>query len=168
MNNLKQISLGLLNFEDQHHTFTPAFMADKNDKPLLSWRMLILPFLEENELFNQFKLDEPWDSDNNKKLIEKMPRVYAAPESKAAAEFKTVYLGVRRKLGHSRVFKARSSLRLPTALRERLPSSKPPTIKRSSGPSPMISNPMRKTRLPASSAYALADFWPRLPMDMCR
>ena len=38
MNNLKQISLGLLNFEDQHHTFPPAFMADKNDKPLLSWR----------------------------------------------------------------------------------------------------------------------------------
>ena len=95
MNNLKQISLGLLNFEDQHRTFTPAFMADKNDKPLLSSRVLILPFLEENELFNQFKLDEPWDSENNKKLIEKMPRVYAAPESKAAAEFKTVYLGVR-------------------------------------------------------------------------
>ena len=95
MNNLKQLSLALLNFEAAEKSFPPAFDSDKDGKPLLSWRVLMLPYLGEQQLFNQFKLDEPWDSENNKKLIAQMPRIFAAPESKAAAEFKTVYLGVR-------------------------------------------------------------------------
>ena len=41
--------------------------------------MAILPFIEEGQLYNQFKLDEPWDSPNNKKLLAKMPKVYASP-----------------------------------------------------------------------------------------
>jgi hypothetical protein len=45
----------------------------------LSWRVHILPFLKEDELYKQFKLDEPWDGENNKKLIEKMPKVYSSP-----------------------------------------------------------------------------------------
>ena len=42
-------------------------------KPLLSWRVHLLPFLEENELYEQFKLDEPWDSPHNIKLLDQMP-----------------------------------------------------------------------------------------------
>ena len=57
--------------------------------------MAILPFIGEEELASQFKLDEPWDSENNKKLIERMPEGFKAPGSKASAEFKTVYLSVR-------------------------------------------------------------------------
>jgi hypothetical protein len=51
----------------------------------LSWRVQILPFLEEDTLYKQFKLDEPWDSDHNKKLVEKMPKVYAPVRVKAKA-----------------------------------------------------------------------------------
>jgi Protein of unknown function (DUF1559) len=95
MNNLKQISLALLNFESAEKSFPPAFDSNKDGKPLLSWRVLMLPYIGEQQLYNQFHLDEPWDSENNKKLIAQMPRVFAASGSKAAAEFKTVYLGVR-------------------------------------------------------------------------
>ena len=57
----------------------------KDGRPLLSWRVQILPFLDDDELtklYKEFKLDEPWDSDHNKKLIAKMPNVYALPGAK--------------------------------------------------------------------------------------
>ena len=78
-NNLKQIVLALHNYHDAMGAFPPAAVVDKKGKPMLSWRVLILPYVEEEALYKQFKLDEPWDSENNKKLIEKMPRVYAMP-----------------------------------------------------------------------------------------
>ncbi len=53
-------------------------------KPLLSWRVALLPYLDQEALYKQFKLDEAWDSEHNKKLIEKMPRVFAMPGSAAA------------------------------------------------------------------------------------
>ncbi len=78
-NNLKQIILALLNYEDAKHHFPARANFDAAGKPLLSWRVHILPFLEEEELYKQFHLDEPWDSDHNKKLIDKMPAVYQHP-----------------------------------------------------------------------------------------
>ncbi|MCI0699689.1 MAG: DUF1559 domain-containing protein, partial [Planctomycetia bacterium] len=47
-----------------------------NEKPLLSWRVAILPYIEQDNLYKQFKMNEPWDSAHNKKLIEKMPDIY--------------------------------------------------------------------------------------------
>jgi hypothetical protein len=94
-NNLKQISLGILNYESVGNALPPAFKADKNGKPLLSWRVLILPYIEENGLYEQFHLDEPWDSEHNKKLLDKMPDVYKNPNSRVSAEGKTNYLTVR-------------------------------------------------------------------------
>ena len=78
-NNLKQIGLAMHNYHDANNAFPPAAVCDKAGKPLLSWRVLILPYLEEEALFKQFKLDEPWDSANNKKLLAKMPKIYAVP-----------------------------------------------------------------------------------------
>jgi hypothetical protein len=77
-NNLKQIALAFHNAQSAYNAF-PTGIADKNGKIGLSWRVAILPFVEQGELFRQFKLDEPWDSENNKKLIAKMPAVYAVP-----------------------------------------------------------------------------------------
>jgi hypothetical protein len=94
MNNLKQIALGLLNHHDAQRSFPASFTNDKAGKPGLSWRVHILPYLGEDALYKQFKLDEAWDSDANKALIAKMPKVYAAPGGKAG-EGKTNYLGVR-------------------------------------------------------------------------
>src|SRR5579872_2102693 len=55
----------------------PAASRDKDGHPLLSWRVLLLPYLEEGELYKQFHLDEPWDSEHNLALLPRMPRTYA-------------------------------------------------------------------------------------------
>ncbi len=97
INNLKHIGLAMNNYLSTHETFPPAFRADKNQKALLSWRVLILPFIEEQSLYNEFHLDEAWDSPHNKALIARMPKVYASPFASRSlvAEGKTVYLTPR-------------------------------------------------------------------------
>jgi hypothetical protein len=69
-NNLKMVILAMHNYHDTHRSLPPG------GEGKLSWRVRILPFIEQNALYNQFKLDEPWDSEHNKKLIDKMPEVY--------------------------------------------------------------------------------------------
>lgn len=97
VNNLKQIALAMHNYHSANNAFPPAFVASKDGKPLLSWRVLILPYVDQKELFDQFHLDEAWDSPHNKPLIAKMPKVYTCPSgSKAVAgEWKTTYLTPR-------------------------------------------------------------------------
>ncbi len=87
--NLKMIVLAIHNYNDTYGK-SPTNVLSKDNKPILSWRVQILPFIEHNELYKQFKLDEPWDSDNNKPLIEKMPKLYAPIRVKADAG-KTFY-----------------------------------------------------------------------------
>jgi hypothetical protein len=89
-NNLKQIGLASHNFLSVNNTF-PADIKSKDGKPLLSWRVAILPYIEEGELYKQFHQDEPWDSEHNKKLIEKMPKIYRTPAQKVGGG-KTCYL----------------------------------------------------------------------------
>jgi prepilin-type processing-associated H-X9-DG protein len=96
--NLLQIGLAMHNHLFSHNNVFPAaFVADKDGKPLLSWRVMILPFLDQKELFDQFHLDEPWDGPHNKPLIAKMPKVFACPNGNKAlaAEGKTTYLTPR-------------------------------------------------------------------------
>jgi Protein of unknown function (DUF1559) len=77
-NNLKQIALAMHNYVTAHEgRLPPAVVYNKEGKALYSWRVLLLPYLEQNNLFQQFKLDEPWDSEHNKKLLTRMPRVFA-------------------------------------------------------------------------------------------
>ena len=78
VNNLKQMGLAYHNFHSANNNF-PSNIADKKGKPLLSWRVAILPYLEQQALYDKFKLDEPWDSPNNKELIQYMPQVYTCP-----------------------------------------------------------------------------------------
>jgi hypothetical protein len=96
VNNLKQIALAMHMYVDPHKTFPPAYLA-KDGKPLLSWRVLILPYLEQQELYKQFNLDEPWDSEHNRALLKQMPKVYQNPASKVGGEGRTVYLTPRGK-----------------------------------------------------------------------
>jgi prepilin-type processing-associated H-X9-DG protein len=77
-NNLKQLALAMHIYHDANKAFPPA-ATSKGGKSLLSWRVQILPYIEQNDLYNEFHHDEPWDSDHNKKLIEKMPKLYASP-----------------------------------------------------------------------------------------
>jgi Protein of unknown function (DUF1559) len=77
--NLMHIGRALHNYHDAMGTF-PASIYGPDGKSLgLSWRVAILPYIEESALHNQFKMNEPWDSENNKKLLTKMPKVFAAP-----------------------------------------------------------------------------------------
>jgi hypothetical protein len=85
-NNLKQIGLAMHMYHDTMGKFPPqngvtAFNGDPNPKPLLSWRVHLLPYMEQQNLYDQFKLDEPWDSPNNKRLIAQMPKLYASPSA---------------------------------------------------------------------------------------
>jgi hypothetical protein len=78
-NNLKMIGLAFHNYHDSYNGFPAPAAFVKGKMPLLSWRVAILPFIEEAALYKQFKLDEPWDSPHNKKLIAKMPKIFAPP-----------------------------------------------------------------------------------------
>ena len=80
-NNLKHFGIALHNFHDTYDSFPAAYTVDKEGKRLLSWRVHVLPWLGEGPLHTQFHLNEPWDSDHNKKLIEKMPAVFACPSA---------------------------------------------------------------------------------------
>jgi hypothetical protein len=81
-NNLKLIGLAWHNYHDTIGHF-PCNQVSKDGKPLLSWRVQILAYLEEDQLYKQFRLDEPWDSDHNKKLIDKMPKIFGPVRAKA-------------------------------------------------------------------------------------
>ncbi len=93
-NNLKQIALALHNYHDTYEGFPPAALVDKKGKPMLSWRVLILPFVEQDALYKQFHLDEPWDSEHNKKVFEThpMPKVFELPGAAKEGEKTTHYL----------------------------------------------------------------------------
>ncbi len=97
VNNLKQIGLAMHNYHSAHGTFPPPYIAAGDGKPLLSWRVMMLPYIEQKPLYDQFHLDEPWDSPHNKALIPRMPVTYFCPSgSKAVAgEGKTTYLAPR-------------------------------------------------------------------------
>jgi prepilin-type processing-associated H-X9-DG protein len=97
-NNMRMLMLASLNYESAHMQFPPAYRVNKEGKSLLSWRVQILPFIEQNNLYEQFRHDEPWDSPNNIALLEKMPEVFRSPSSKAAPG-KTVYRGIGGKSG---------------------------------------------------------------------
>jgi len=73
INNLKQIALALHCYHDVHKTFPAASYPDEHGRPRLSWRVAILPYVQQIGLYRQFHLDEPWDSQHNKRLIERMP-----------------------------------------------------------------------------------------------
>ncbi len=79
INNIKNISLGLLNYEQANGHLPPPYVADENGKPMHSWRVLILPFTEHNDLFKAYSFDEPWDGPNNINLLSQMPTFYCCP-----------------------------------------------------------------------------------------
>ncbi len=78
-NNLKQMALAMHNYVSATNAFPKPALTDKDGKPLLSWRVAILPYIEQQGLYNRFKLDEPWDSPHNKELIKEMPPVFVCP-----------------------------------------------------------------------------------------
>jgi type II secretory pathway pseudopilin PulG len=102
LNNMKQILLALLNYEAARRSLPAYANFSPDGKPLLSWRVHLLPFMEQQVLYQQFHLDEPWDSPHNKALIPQMPAIFLDPSSgHAPTEGLTHYLGVK---GEGRYF----------------------------------------------------------------
>lgn len=85
MNRFKQIGLAYHNHAAVYNSRLEGAITSKDGKPLLSWRVALLPFLEQEALYRQFKLDEPWDSEHNKKLIGKMPAIFASTANRRLA-----------------------------------------------------------------------------------
>jgi hypothetical protein len=83
-NNLKQLALAMHAYHDAHRMM-PSAGDGRVGKGMLSWRVALLPYIENDNLHKQFRLNEPWDSPNNKKLLDLMPNVYKSPKNTAAA-----------------------------------------------------------------------------------
>ncbi len=93
VNNLKQIGLAMHSYHDANGHF-PNTILSKDGQRLLSWRVAILPYIEQKSLYEKFKRDEPWDSPHNKALLDQMPRIFACP-SRPSQPGLTPYRGFR-------------------------------------------------------------------------
>ena len=93
-NNLKQIVIALHNYHDTYGSLPPAYVADKNGRLMHSWRVLILPFLEEKALYDQYRFDEPWDGLNNRKLADRNVRLFCCPSDHPQSSTETSYVAV--------------------------------------------------------------------------
>jgi hypothetical protein len=95
-----------------HGRLPPAVVYGENAKPLYSWRVLVLPFVEQKELFDKFHLDEPWDSPHNQTLLAEMPYLYAPPPGKAG-KVPPYHTVCHVFVGKGAAFEGRQGLRLP-------------------------------------------------------
>ncbi|MBI5759862.1 MAG: DUF1559 domain-containing protein [Planctomycetales bacterium] len=76
---LKVLGLALHNYHDHFGSFPPAFVRGPDGQPWHSWRVLILPYLDQTPLYNEYDFGEPWDGPNNRKLMARMPQCFVCP-----------------------------------------------------------------------------------------
>jgi len=108
MGHLKQLALAMHTHHEDMGKFPAAYIPDKDGKPLLSWRVRILPYLGRADLYDLFRLSEPWDSEHNKKLISRMPDLLKSPGGKTPPGT-TRYLTVR---GEDTIFPGKEETRM--------------------------------------------------------
>ncbi|MCA9238210.1 MAG: DUF1559 domain-containing protein [Planctomycetales bacterium] len=93
MNHMKQIMLAILNYESTYG-YLPRDIVAEDGTPLLSWRVAILPFIEQNAMYDQIHMDEPWDSPHNSQFHMVLPSVYASNNAPAGVG-ETRFLGLK-------------------------------------------------------------------------
>lgn len=81
VNNLKQLALAMHNYADVNGKFPPAVLYGPDGKTPYSWRIALLPFLEQQSFYNRYKFDEPWDGPNNRKLLDECPAIFRHPNA---------------------------------------------------------------------------------------
>jgi hypothetical protein len=86
--------LAVANYTASEKHFPPAYLADERGRPKHSWRILLLPWLEQGDLYREYNFEEPWDGPNNRKLAARMPRVYALHGDWQPGSTTTNYLAV--------------------------------------------------------------------------
>jgi len=112
-NNLKQIMLAMHNYHDNYKTFPPAVVNDADGKPLYSWRVLLLPFLEQDHLYRQFDKDKAWDDPANLEISRQMLSIFHSPHDPELAPEGTNYFVV---IGENTAFPADKPVGLNTIL----------------------------------------------------
>ena len=93
-NNLKQIGLALLSYEQMHDTFPPAYLADENGRPLISWRTLILPHLQQANVYNMVDTSKAWDDPANADVRGIPLEVFRSPHESNPNPTLTNYLAI--------------------------------------------------------------------------
>ena len=110
-NNLKQLALAMHNYHDTYKCFPPAYIADENGNPMHSWRVLILPFVEQQALYQMYDFDQPWDSPANLRLAQTVIPAYQCPSDPTAVGPETSYVMI---VGPGTLFEGTE----PTSMRE--------------------------------------------------
>jgi hypothetical protein len=108
-NNLKQIGLALHNYHDIYKEFPPAVVTDANGTPLYSGRVLLLPFLEQANLYNQFDKSKAWDAPENAAISQQALTVFQDPANAAASRTRSDYVFV---VGPGTLFETGQKIRL--------------------------------------------------------
>src|SRR5205823_3963476 len=94
-NNLHNIALALQNYYDDHGSFPPAYIAAADGKPIHSWRVVLLPYLGQEDLYAKYSFDEPWNGPNNSKLHDRMLKIFRCPsQPEKQPRVHTSYLAV--------------------------------------------------------------------------
>lgn len=78
-NNLKQIGMALYSYHEAYGSFPPAYIADREGRPMHSWRVLLLPYLDQTPLYQEYRFDEPWNGPNNRLLASRIPSLFSCP-----------------------------------------------------------------------------------------
>jgi hypothetical protein len=102
----------MIHYHEAKGRLPPAVVYGSDGQPLYGWRVLILPYIEEDDLYKQFHLDEPWDSPHNIALLPQMPATYAPPGSKVS-KVPPHHTVCHVFVGKGAAFEGREGLRLP-------------------------------------------------------
>lgn len=80
---MKLLAVAIPDYESDYGHYPPPYIADENGVPMHSWRVLILPYLDEQQLYDQYDFTKPWDHPDNLKLADQMPSVFACHEDES-------------------------------------------------------------------------------------
>jgi prepilin-type processing-associated H-X9-DG protein len=94
VHNLTQIASAMRSYEVANGCFPPAYIADKYGKPMHSWRVLLLPYLGQQDLYDRYRFEEPWNSDNNRAITDLSIGLFQCPAQPATKEPTTNYMMV--------------------------------------------------------------------------
>jgi Protein of unknown function (DUF1559) len=87
---LNQLQLALHNYHYTFGTLPPAYVVDESGKPIHSWRVLILPYVEQKALYDQYDFGEPWNGPNNIMLLNQMPDIFRVASERPSSCFTNV------------------------------------------------------------------------------
>lgn len=93
-NNLGQLAVALCQYRAAYGVFPPAYVVDQQGRPKHSWRVLILPFINQRGLYQRYRFDEPWDGPHNRQLAKECPALFRCPADQNAPPGRTNYVAV--------------------------------------------------------------------------